>query len=289
MVLRSLCSPSSSYSTSLRWPGQHLTSKSIKQALKKWKWHFEIYCTVKNTSPKVSTTAKCVQFLPAPKLFYWMQKAAGGLLAWPLWVEKQSNWVIDKIVLRFVFYQIGVLPNLFWSTLARLGNPPGHSVLGITSHSAVGLLGLLLFINILRVILNGTTNFCHISIVFKFNIEWHSHFSGRDTANHWREKKEGCGGREGGGVQCHDSQHALQDGEKVQTNAVREFWRHLLATMALKISTIKSCKYTVNSSSYTLERTASAKLFYMLSYSRSGMSSSSSSSSMSRSSRVGLW
>ena len=36
--------------------------------------------------------------------------------------------------------------------LPRLANPPGHSVLGITSHSAVGLLGLLLFINILRVI-----------------------------------------------------------------------------------------------------------------------------------------
>ena len=123
MVLRSLCSPSSSYSTSLRWPGQHLTSKSIKQAVKKWKWHFEIYCTVKNTSPKKSQQLQKV--FDFSLQLDWMQKDAGGLLAWPLWVEKQSHWVIDKIVLRCVFYQIWVLPTYFDPLWPGWGTPLG--------------------------------------------------------------------------------------------------------------------------------------------------------------------
>ena len=50
---------------------------------------------------------------------------------------------------------IVVFGQILMTLLPRLANPPGHSVLGITSHSAVGLLGLLLFINILRVILKS--------------------------------------------------------------------------------------------------------------------------------------
>ena len=95
MVLRSLCSPSSSYSTSLRWPGQHLTSKSIKQAVKKWKWHFEIYCIAKNTSPKVSLTAECVRFLSAPKTILLDAKSCWGVASLATMsgeTEQLSHW-----------------------------------------------------------------------------------------------------------------------------------------------------------------------------------------------------
>ena len=103
-----------------------------------------------------------------------------------------------------------------------------------------------------------------------------------------QEKKEGGVRRgEGGGGQGQGGQHAAQGREKLQKIAMREFWRHLLATTAPMIS-IKSCKHPVNSSSDAFGRTASVKLLRNESYSRSGMSSSSS-SSMSRSSRVGLW
>ena len=70
---------------------------------------------------------------------------------------------------------------------------------------------------------------------------------GRYPADHGgQEEKEGGVGR-GGGGEGQGGQHAAQGREKLQKIAVREFWRHLLATTALRIS-IKSCKRTVNSS-----------------------------------------
>ena len=86
-------------------------------------------------------------------------------------------------------------------------------------------------------------------------------FSGCHPADYrWQEKKEGGGGGGGGGVQGQGGgQHAAQGREELQKIALREFWRHLLATAAQMIS-IKSCKHTLNSSSDTFGRTASAKL-----------------------------
>merc|ERR1712037_493318 len=114
----------------------------------------------------------------------------------------------------------------------------------------------------------------------------HQHSQRCHPADHRGQKKKEGGV---GGGRCHGQcgQHAGQGREELQKIAMREFWRHLLATTAPIIS-IKSCKRTVNSSSDAFGRTASVKLLRNVSYSRSGMSSSSS-SSMSRSSRVGLW
>ena len=80
-----------------------------------------------------------------------------------LWTDTFVNGSAVAL-LAFLF-----LLNLTQVLLPRVapGRGPTHSVLGMTAHSAVGLLGLLLFINILRV---GLTrgHICLLNAFFLF-------------------------------------------------------------------------------------------------------------------------
>ena len=68
------------------------------------------------------------------------------------------------------------------------GGQGGHSVLGITANSAIGLLGLLLFINILRVWLAHDYDYDYVNHMYSF--------VGCDCSDNWREEEE----EEGGGA-----------------------------------------------------------------------------------------